>query len=88
MGGYIVGGLQSRFGWVMETHGHTGWHHERLPIATKRTYTVAQLLPDGQALVPVVGNMLGINVGESVELAAPGPHSQYGRQFKAEQVRQ
>ena len=30
-------------------------------------YTVAQLMPEGQAYtVTVVGNMLGINVGESV----------------------
>jgi len=52
-------------------------------------YTVAQLLPEGQALlVTVVGNMLGINVGESVELSgAWTAHPQYGRQFKAEQIR-
>jgi exodeoxyribonuclease V alpha subunit len=52
-------------------------------------YTVAQLLPERQALlVTVVGNMLGINVGESVELSgAWTAHPQYGRQFKAEQVR-
>ncbi|MCX7669877.1 MAG: AAA family ATPase, partial [Anaerolineae bacterium] len=38
--------------------------------------------------VPVVGNMLGINVGEAVELqGAWTAHPQYGRQFKAESVR-
>jgi len=52
-------------------------------------YTVAQLTPDGAAHpVTVIGNMLGINVGEAVALAgAWTAHAQYGRQFKAEQVR-
>jgi exodeoxyribonuclease V alpha subunit len=52
-------------------------------------YTVAQLMPEGKAYtLPVVGNMLGINVGESVELSGAWmAHPQYGRQFKAEQVR-
>ncbi len=52
-------------------------------------YTVAQLQPDGQAYtVPVVGNMLGVNVGESVIVSgAWAAHPQYGRQFKAESVR-
>jgi exodeoxyribonuclease V alpha subunit len=52
-------------------------------------YTVAQLAPDGQGYtVPVIGNMLGINVGESVELGGAWmAHPQYGRQFKAETVR-
>jgi exodeoxyribonuclease V alpha subunit len=52
-------------------------------------YTVAQLTPDGQGYtVPIIGNMLGINVGESVELrGAWMAHPQYGRQFKAETVR-
>jgi len=52
-------------------------------------YTVAQLAPDGQSYtVTVVGNMLGINVGEAVELrGAWMAHPQYGRQFKAEAVR-
>jgi exodeoxyribonuclease V alpha subunit len=52
-------------------------------------YTVAQLTPDGAAYtVTVIGNMLGINVGEAVALAgAWTAHAQYGRQFKAEQVR-
>ena len=51
-------------------------------------YTVAQLLPEGQSgTVTVVGNMLGINVGESVVLAGIWTaHAQYGRQFKAESV--
>jgi len=51
-------------------------------------YTVAQLTPDGaDYIVPVVGNMLGLNVGESVLLTgAWTAHAQYGRQFKVEQV--
>jgi exodeoxyribonuclease V alpha subunit len=51
-------------------------------------YTVAQLLPEGQGYtVTVVGNMLGINVGESVAVSgAWAAHPQYGRQFKAEGV--
>jgi exodeoxyribonuclease V alpha subunit len=52
-------------------------------------YTVAQLTPEGQAYtITIVGNMLGINVGEAVELSgAWTAHPQYGRQFKAETVR-
>ena len=52
-------------------------------------YTVAQLMPEGQAYtVTVVGNMLGINVGESVAITgAWTAHAQYGRQFKADNVR-
>lgn len=52
-------------------------------------YTVAQLMPDSQGYtVPVIGNMLGINVGESVLLTgAWTAHPQYGRQFKIDQVR-
>jgi exodeoxyribonuclease V alpha subunit len=51
-------------------------------------YSVVQLLPDGQATtITVVGNMLGINIGESVALTGAWvAHSQYGRQFKAETV--
>jgi exodeoxyribonuclease V alpha subunit len=47
-----------------------------------------QLLPDGQSsTATVVGNMLGINVGECVALTGAWvAHSQYGRQFKAESV--
>ena len=52
-------------------------------------YTVAQIMPEGQAyVVPVVGNMVGINVGEAVLLTgAWAAHPQYGRQFKVDQVR-
>ncbi len=52
-------------------------------------YTVAQLTPDGAGYtVPVIGNMLGLNVGESVLLTgAWAAHAQYGRQFKVDQVR-
>jgi exodeoxyribonuclease V alpha subunit len=52
-------------------------------------YTVAQLIPDGAAYtVAVVGNMLGVNVGESVAISGAWmAHPQYGRQFRAEQVR-
>ncbi|MBM4460184.1 MAG: ATP-dependent RecD-like DNA helicase [Chloroflexi bacterium] len=52
-------------------------------------YTVAQLTPEGQSYtVTVIGAMLGINVGESVQLSgAWTAHPQYGRQFKAETVR-
>ncbi len=52
-------------------------------------YTVAQLAPEGQTYtVTVVGAMLGINIGESVELTgAWTAHPQYGRQFKADTVR-
>ena len=52
-------------------------------------YTVAQLTPDGAGYtVPVIGNMLGLNVGESVLLTGAWvAHAQYGRQFKADQVR-
>jgi len=51
-------------------------------------YTVAQLMPENQSyLITVVGNMLGINVGESVALSGVWvAHPQYGRQFKAETV--
>ncbi len=52
-------------------------------------YTVAQLTPDGRGYtVTVIGNMLGINAGESVEMTgAWTAHPQYGRQFKADAVR-
>ena len=52
-------------------------------------YTVAQLAVDGRAdMVPVIGNMLGVNIGEAVELTGAWmAHPQYGRQFKAESVR-
>ncbi|MCO6453583.1 MAG: ATP-dependent RecD-like DNA helicase [Caldilineales bacterium] len=48
-------------------------------------YTVARLTPERGAQETVVGNMLGINVGESVELRGVWTsHTQYGRQFKVE----
>jgi exodeoxyribonuclease V alpha subunit len=52
-------------------------------------YTVAQLAPENLGnTVTVIGNMLGINIGESVELAGAWmAHPQYGRQFKADTVR-
>ena len=55
----------------------------------ENSYTVAQLTPEGQSYtVTVIGAMLGINVGESVQLSgAWTAHPQYGRQFKAETVR-
>ncbi len=63
---------------------------ERITYHNEETgYTVAQLMPDGQGYtVPVVGAMLGVNVGESVLLTGAWvAHPQYGRQFKADQVR-
>ena len=52
-------------------------------------YTVAHLTPQGKGYtVPVVGNMLGIHVGESVELQGNWTtHPQYGRQFRVESFR-
>jgi len=49
-------------------------------------YTVAQLTPEGKNYtVPVVGSMLGVNVGEHIELRGQwAAHPQYGRQFKAD----
>jgi exodeoxyribonuclease V alpha subunit len=48
-------------------------------------YTVARLIPKGKSYeVTVVGNLLGINVGESVRLYGGwSTHAQYGRQFEA-----
>ena len=45
-------------------------------------------MPEGQTYtVTVVGNMLGINVGESVAInGAWTNHAQYGRQFRADSV--
>lgn len=63
---------------------------ERITYHNEETgYTVAQLMPEGHGYtVPVIGNMLGVNVGESVLLTgAWASHPQYGRQFKADQVR-
>jgi exodeoxyribonuclease V alpha subunit len=52
-------------------------------------YTVAQLMPENQGYtVTVIGNMLGVNVGESVIVNGTWTsHAQYGRQFKADTVR-
>jgi exodeoxyribonuclease V alpha subunit len=52
-------------------------------------YTIAQLLPEGYShTITVIGNMLGINIGESVALVGAWvAHPQYGRQFRADQVR-
>lgn len=52
-------------------------------------YTVAQVQPEGASYtVAVVGNMLGVNVGESVIFSGAWvSHPQYGRQFKAESMR-
>ncbi|MCX7708212.1 MAG: AAA family ATPase, partial [Anaerolineae bacterium] len=52
-------------------------------------YTVAQVQPEGaNYTVAVVGNMLGVNVGESVIFSGAWvSHPQYGRQFKAESMR-
>jgi exodeoxyribonuclease V alpha subunit len=49
-------------------------------------YTVAKLTPDGQDYeVAVIGNMLGVSVGEHVRLQGEWTvHGQYGRQFKVE----
>lgn len=63
---------------------------ERITYHNEETgYTVAQFTPEGSSgPVTVVGNMLGINVGESVILTGAWvAHAQYGRQFKAETVR-
>ncbi len=52
-------------------------------------YTVARLAPErGGELATIVGNMLGISVGESVELRGEWTsHTQYGRQFKVDDFR-
>ena len=59
-------------------------------------YTVAKLTPEaaGRTLfgaereVAIVGNMLGLNVGESVELTGRwAVHGEYGRQFQVETFR-
>lgn len=52
-------------------------------------YTVARLTPErGGELVTIVGNMLGVSVGESVELRGEWTsHTQYGRQLKVEDYR-
>ena len=59
-------------------------------------YTVAKLTPERDVRtlfgtereVPIVGNMLGLNVGEFVELTGRWTvHSDYGRQFQVETFR-
>jgi exodeoxyribonuclease V alpha subunit len=57
-------------------------------------YTVAKLAPEQSARLgegrelTVVGNMMGVNVGESVELSGRWTvHAEYGRQFQVEQMR-
>jgi len=70
---------------------------ERITYHNEETgYTVAKLMPEssghsgfGQSReVPVVGTMLGVNVGESVELQGRWTvHAEYGRQFVVEQMR-
>ncbi|NUQ38737.1 MAG: ATP-dependent RecD-like DNA helicase [Caldilineales bacterium] len=49
-------------------------------------YTVARLQPEqGETLITIIGNMLGIHVGAAVALRGVWTsHSQYGRQFKVE----
>jgi exodeoxyribonuclease V alpha subunit len=70
---------------------------ERLTYHNEETgYTVAKLSPEytsrlgmGEGReITVVGNMLGVNVGESVELSGRWTvHAEYGRQFQVEQMR-
>lgn len=63
---------------------------ERITYHNEETgYTVGRLTPErGGQLVTIVGNMMGINVGESVELRGEWTnHPDYGRQFKADDVR-
>lgn len=68
---------------------------ERLTYHNEETgYTVAKLAPEQSARlgegreITVVGNMMGVNVGESVELGGRWiVHAEYGRQFQVEQMR-
>ncbi|MEZ4768738.1 MAG: ATP-dependent RecD-like DNA helicase [Caldilineales bacterium] len=60
---------------------------ERLTFHNEETgYTVARLVPDGKDYeVTVVGNMLGVGVGEHVRIEGEWTvHAQHGRQFKVE----
>jgi len=64
-------------------------------------YTVAKLTPEGGQgpmgnsgsftrayEIPIIGNMAGVNVGESVELQGKWTlHAEYGRQFQVERMR-
>ena len=68
---------------------------ERFTYHNEETgYTVAKLSPEGMMLPPgqrditVVGAMLGVSVGEAVEISGRWTvHAEYGKQFIAEQVR-
>lgn len=70
---------------------------ERITYHNEETgYTVAKVTPEkrgatafGRAYeIPVVGNMLGVNVGESVELSGRWTiHAEYGKQFVVESMR-
>lgn len=70
---------------------------ERITYHNEETgYTVAKVTPEkrgasafGRAYeIPVVGNMLGVNVGESVELTGRWTiHAEYGKQFVVESMR-
>ena len=70
---------------------------ERITYHNEETgYTVAKVTPEKRGptafgrdyQVPVVGNMLGVNVGESVELTGRWTiHAEYGKQFVVESMR-
>jgi exodeoxyribonuclease V alpha subunit len=70
---------------------------ERITYHNEETgYTVAKLMPErsGRGLfgaareIPIVGNMAGVNVGESVELTGRWTlHAEYGKQFSVETLR-
>ena len=70
---------------------------ERITYHNEETgYTVAKLTPErrgntgfGRAYeIAVVGTMIGVNVGESVELTGQWTiHAEYGKQFAVEQIR-
>jgi exodeoxyribonuclease V alpha subunit len=70
---------------------------ERITYHNEETgYTVAKLMPErsprglfGPAReIPIVGNMAGVNVGESVELTGRWTlHAEYGKQFAVETLR-
>ncbi|MCB0060725.1 MAG: hypothetical protein KDE19_01365, partial [Caldilineaceae bacterium] len=70
---------------------------ERITYHNEETgYTVAKLTPERRTgtgfgrdyQVAVVGTMLGVNVGESVELTGQWTiHAEYGKQFSVEQMR-
>ena len=70
---------------------------ERITYHNEETgYTVAKLaperrphhLPAWQQEIAIIGNMMGIAVGESVELSGQWTvHPEYGKQFTVEQMR-